>query len=109
LNAIQKSIATRPKSACKAQQNQAPGAAVVGGTWGLLLLFHGQKADKRLAEIKLWVKSIQSWHRRFVFSDHLTTLTARAKVSPICFATFKVITSSNFVGRFTGSSAGLAT
>jgi hypothetical protein len=35
-------------------------------------------------------KSVQSWHRRFVFFDHLITLFAREinsgeSVSPICF------------------------
>jgi hypothetical protein len=43
---------------------------------------------------------------------HLITLSARAStfggiVRPICFAAFKLITSSNFVGCSTGRSAGL--
>ena len=44
---------------------------------------------------------------------HLITLSARAStfggiVRPICFAVFRLITSSNFVGCSTGRSAGLA-
>ncbi len=44
---------------------------------------------------------------------HLNTLSARAStfggiVTPICFAVFKSITSSNFFGCSTGRSAGLA-
>ncbi len=44
---------------------------------------------------------------------HLMTLSARAStfggiVRPICFAVFKLMTSSNFVGCSTGRSAGLA-
>src|SRR5215470_942832 len=49
----------------------------------------------------------------FSSKNHLITLSALAStfggiVSPICFAVFKLITSSNFVGRSTGRSAGLA-
>src|SRR5690242_21228909 len=45
--------------------------------------------------------------------SHLMTLSARARtlggiVRPICFAVFKLITSSNFVGCSTGRSAGFA-
>ncbi len=55
--------------------------------------------------------SVQSWHRRLVFCHHLITLSALAStfggiVKPICFAAFKLIHSSNFVGCSTGSSAG---
>jgi hypothetical protein len=44
---------------------------------------------------------------------HLITLSARANtfggmIRPICFAAFRLITSSNFVGCSTGRSAGLA-
>jgi hypothetical protein len=44
---------------------------------------------------------------------HLITLSARAStfcgiVRPICFAVFRLMTSSNFVGCSTGRSAGLA-
>jgi hypothetical protein len=44
-----------------------------------------------------------------VFFDHLITLFARERnsgesVSPICFAAFKLITNSNFVGCCTGKS-----
>src|SRR5262249_8889496 len=46
-------------------------------------------------------------------SFHLISLFARASTSggivrPICFAVFRLITSSNFVGCSTGRSAGLA-
>jgi len=48
-----------------------------------------------------------------IASLHLMTLSARAStfggiVRPICFAVFKLITSSNFVGRSTDRSAGFA-
>ena len=54
-------------------------------------------------------KSVQSWHRRVVFFHHLISRFARASTSggismPICFAVFRLITSSNFVGCSTGSS-----
>src|SRR5262249_16845437 len=44
---------------------------------------------------------------------HLITLSARAStlggiVRPICFAVLRLITNSNFIGRSTGRSAGLA-
>src|SRR5262245_3084739 len=46
-------------------------------------------------------------------SSHLISLFARAStsgaiVTPICFAVFRLITNSNFVGCSTGKSAGLA-
>src|SRR5262245_13248927 len=46
-------------------------------------------------------------------SSHLISLVARARTSggivrPICFAVFRLITNSNFVGCSTGRSAGLA-
>jgi hypothetical protein len=49
----------------------------------------------------------------FRLFDHRITLSALAKtlggiVNPICFAVFKLMTSSNFIGCSTGSSAGLA-
>ena len=45
--------------------------------------------------------------------SHLITLSARKStdcgiVRPICFAVFKLMTNSNFVGCSTGRSAGLA-
>ena len=57
--------------------------------------------------------SVQSWQRSLVFFHHLITLFARERnsgesVRPICFAAFKLITNSNFVGCCTGRSAGLA-
>ena len=56
-------------------------------------------------------RSVQSWHRCLVFCHHLINLVARASTSggivrPICFAVFRFITSSNFVGCSTGRSAG---
>jgi hypothetical protein len=50
---------------------------------------------------------------RFVFFDYLISLSARAStlggiVRPICLAVFRLITNSNFVGRSTGKSPGLA-
>jgi hypothetical protein len=61
----------------------------------------------------LMENSVQSWNRPFVFFAHLITLSARANtfggiVRPICFAVFRLITSSNFVGCSTGMSAGFA-
>ncbi len=57
--------------------------------------------------------TIQFWHRRVVFCDHLITLSPRANISagivrPICFAVLRLIASSNLVGCSTGRSAGLA-
>src|SRR5262245_16111510 len=59
--------------------------------------------DTILAEIQSSEKSIQSWHRSLVVFHHLINLVARASTSggivrPICFAVFKLITNSNFVG-----------
>src|SRR5262245_62554804 len=50
---------------------------------------------------------------RFSILDHRITRSALAKtfggtVNPICFAVFRLITSSNFVGCSTGRSAGFA-
>src|SRR5262245_60039460 len=59
--------------------------------------------------------SLRSLTQVFCLSAHayLITWFARARnsgesVSPICFAAFKLITNSNFVGCCTGKSAGLA-
>src|SRR5262249_30633720 len=59
------------------------------------------------------IKSVQSWHRCLIFCHHLITLSARYSIDcgmlrPICLAVLRLITSSNFVGRSTGRSAGLA-
>src|SRR5262249_51936943 len=52
------------------------------------------------------INSVQSWR-------HLITLSALAStlgviVRPICFAVFRLMTNSNFVGCSTGRSAGFA-
>jgi hypothetical protein len=59
---------------------------------------------------KIGPMEIQSWHRCLVFCHHLISLFARAStfggiVTPICFAVFRLITSSKFVGCSTGRSA----
>jgi hypothetical protein len=56
--------------------------------------------------------SSNCWQRSLVFFHHLITLSALYSIDcgivrPICFAVFRLITSSNFFGCSTGRSAGL--
>src|SRR5262245_52746242 len=58
--------------------------------------------------IRFWIFDFRFW-----IVGHRITLSALAKTfggmaNPICFAVFRLITSSNFVGCSTGMSAGLA-
>ena len=92
-----------------------------GGRRQILVEWKGQNQPKielndatvESHRIKSKENSVQSWHRRLVFNDHLINLVARASTSggivrPICFAVLRLITNSNFVGCSTGRSAGLA-
>ena len=70
-------------------------------------------ANDKSHKIYSMERSIQSQHRCFVFFDHLITLSARTStfggiVRPICFAAFRLMMSSNFIGCSTGRSVGLA-
>jgi hypothetical protein len=66
-----------------------------------------------LRQIVSTENSVQSWYRYLVFFAYLISLFALANTlgeiaRSICLAVLRLITSSNFVGRFTRSSAGLA-
>src|SRR5215510_9583082 len=70
-------------------------------------------ASVLLCRMKSQENTVQSWHRRSVFCHHLISLFARASssdgiVKPICFAVFRLMTNSNFVGCSTGRSEGFA-
>src|SRR5215813_690592 len=73
----------------------------------------GSSQGARSKQQKQWrFFSSSLGHSTFVTS-YLITLSARAStaggiVRPICFAVFRLITNSNFVGCSTGSSAGFA-
>jgi hypothetical protein len=54
--------------------------------------------------------SVQSWHRLVVIDQPISLAlpVPGGIVGPICFPVLRFITSSNFVGRSTSRSAGLA-
>jgi hypothetical protein len=71
-----------------------------------------RSAKERCFSLHVFFPALSTRHLTLAPS-HLITLSARAStlggiVTPICLAVFKLITNSNFVGRSTGRSAGLA-
>ena len=71
----------------------------------------GARLDFRFWPAGPLFRSCDSAQVRFRLADHRITRSALARrfggmITPICFAAFRLITNSNFVGCSTGSSAG---